>query len=196
MNQSSDPALLVIDVQEGLDEPRYGKRNNPDAEKRIADLLAAWRTTGRPVVHVKHMSVEPDSPLRPERPGNAIKKEALPIVGEPLFQKSVNSAFIGTGLEDYLRSKRIDSLVIVGLTTDHCISTSVRMAANLGFNVTLVADATATHPKRGPDGADYTAELVHSVELASLDGEFATVRNSSDILAEVGDAPLGALATP
>ena len=188
MNQSSDPALLVIDVQTGLDDPRYGTRNNPDAEKRIADLLAAWRATGRPVIHVQHMSTEADSPLRPERPGNAIKKEALPIAGEPLFQKQVNSAFIGTGLEAYLRSKGIDSVVIVGLTTDHCISTSVRMAANLGFNVTLVADATATHPKNRPDGAQYSAELVHSVELASLRGEFATVKNSSEVLAEVGDA--------
>jgi nicotinamidase-related amidase len=62
------------------------------------------------------------------------------------------------------------------------------MAANLGFNVTLVADATATHPKRGPDGAQYTADLVHRIEVASLNGEFAAVKNSAEVLAEVGDA--------
>ena len=190
MNQSADasPALLVIDVQQGLDNPRLGPRNNPDAEKRIADLLAAWRAAGRPVIHVQHMSVEPNSLLRPGLPGNTIKKEALPIAGEPLFQKNVNSAFIGTDLEKYLRSHGIENLVMVGLTTEHCISSSARMAANLGFNVTVVADATAAFGRRGFDGTHYSAELVHGVELASLKGEFATVRNSSEVLAEVGDS--------
>jgi len=190
VNQSADasPALLVIDVQQGLDNPRLGPRNNPDAEKRIADLLAAWRAAGRPVIHVQHMSVEPNSLLRPGLPGNTIKKEALPIAGEPLFQKNVNSAFIGTDLEKYLRSHGIENLVMVGLTTEHCISSSARMAANLGFNVTVVADATATFGRRGFDGTHYSAELVHGVELASLKGEFATVRNSSEVLAEVGDS--------
>ena len=77
---------------------------------------------------------------------------------------------------------------MVGLTTEHCISSSARMAANLGFNVTVVADATATFGRRGFDGTHYSAELVHGVELASLKGEFATVRNSSEVLAEVGDS--------
>jgi len=160
VNQSADasPALLVIDVQQGLDNPRLGPRNNPDAEKRIADLLAAWRAAGRPVIHVQHMSVEPNSLLRPGLPGNTIKKEALPIAGEPLFQKNVNSAFIGTDLEKYLRSHGIENLVMVGLTTEHCISSSARMAANLGFNVTVVADATATFGRRGFDGTHYSAE--------------------------------------
>jgi len=190
LNQSADvsSALLVIDVQQGIDNPRLGPRNNPEAEKRIADLLAAWRAAGRPVIHVQHMSVEPNSLLRPGLPGNAIKKEAQPIAGEPLFQKNVNSAFIGTDLEKYLRSQGIENLVMVGLTTEHCISSSARMAANLGFNVTVVADATATFGRRGFDGTHYSAELVHGVELASLSGEFATVRNSSEVLAEVGDS--------
>jgi len=191
MNPSADPsrpaALVVIDVQYGLDAPRLGARNNPDAEKRIADLLAAWREAGRPVIHVQHMSTEPQSQLRPGLPGNAIKKEALPIAGEPLFQKNVNSAFIGTGLEEYLRSQGIQSLVI-GLTTNHCISTSARMAANLGFNVTVVADATAAHEQRSYDGTQYSADVLHNAELASLNEEFAAIRNSSDLLAQVGDS--------
>ena len=190
MNPSADPsrpaALVVIDVQYGLDAPRLGVRNNPDAEKRIADLLAAWRETGRPVIHVQHMSTEPQSQLRPGLPGNAIKKEALPIAGEPLFQKNVNSAFIGTGLEEYLRSKGIQSLVMVGMTTNHCISTSARMAANLGFNVTIVADATAAHEQRSYDGTHYSGEALHNAELASLNEEFASIRKSSDLLADVG----------
>ena len=188
MNKSSDAALLVIDVQKGLDNPRLGPRNNPQAEQRIAELLAAWRGTGRPVIHVQHMSTEPQSLLRPGLPGNAIKDEALPTAGEPLFQKTVNSAFIGTDLEAYLRSRGIESLVMVGLTTEHCISSSARMAANLGFDVTVVADATATFGRRGHDGTQYSADLVHGVELASLNGEFATIRDSSDILADMGNS--------
>jgi nicotinamidase-related amidase len=188
VSHASEAALLVIDVQKGLDNPRLGSRNNPNAEKRIADLLAAWRAAGRPVIHVQHMSTEPESMLRPGLPGNAIKDEALPIAGEPLFQKQVNSAFIGTDLETYLRSRGIGSFVLVGLTTEHCISTTARMGANLGFDVTVVADATAAFEHRGYDGVQYSADQVHGTELAALNREFATVRNSSDVLAEVGDS--------
>ena len=186
MSLSSGPALLIIDVQQGLDEPRYGARNNPGAERRMADLLAAWRASGRPVIHVQHMSLEPDSALRPELPGNAFKPEVMPMPGEPVFQKHVNSAFIGTGLEAHLRANGIEELVVIGLTTDHCVSTTVRMAGNLGFTVTVVEDATATFERRGPDGTHYSADLMHRAALASLHDEFATVRTARDILADVG----------
>jgi nicotinamidase-related amidase len=176
-------ALVLIDVQQGLDHPKWGARNNPDAEKRMAELLGAWRAAELPVVHVQHLSVAPNSPLRPELPGNAFKAEALPIAGEPVFQKHVNSAFIGTELEAYLRSKAIDSVVVVGLTTDHCVSTTVRMAGNLGFKVTLVGDATATFERTGPDGEHYSADVMHRAALASLHGEFATVSTTSEVLA-------------
>ena len=191
MSLPSRAALLVIDVQKGLDGPRLGARNNPDAEQRIADLLAAWRATGRPVIHVQHMSLEPQSPLREGLPGNAIKAEAMPIAGEPLFRKNVNSAFIGTDLEEHLRANGIESLVMVGLTTDHCISSTARMAGNLGFEVTVVEDATATHERRGSDGTHYSADLMHGAALASLHGEFATVRSTHDILSAVGTAEVG-----
>jgi nicotinamidase-related amidase len=183
---SSRAALLLIDVQQGLDEPRWGVRNNPEAEQRIADLLAAWRASGRPVIHVQHLSLEPQSPLREDRPGHVFKPEALPVAGEPVFRKHVNSAFIGTGLEVYLRANQIADLVVVGITTDHCVSTTVRMAANLGFTVTLVEDATATFERRGPDGTQYPADLMHRVALASLHGEFATVRSARDVLVAAG----------
>lgn len=187
MSLSSRAALLVIDVQQGLDDPRLGARNNPVAEQRIADLLAAWRATGRPVIHVQHLSLEPQSPLREDAPGHAFKVEVLPRADEPVFRKHVNSAFIGTDLEAYLRTNGIEALVVVGLTTDHCVSTTTRMAGNLGFSVTVVEDATATFERRGQDGTHYSADLMHRVELASLQGEFATVRSSRDILADVGD---------
>lgn len=183
MSLSSGTALLLIDVQRGLDDPRCGARNNPDAEHRIAELLAAWRQAGRPVIHVQHLSLEPDSPLREDAPGHVFKSEAMPWADEPVFRKHVNSGFIGTGLEAHLRGRGIETLVVAGLTTDHCVSTTVRMAANLGFAVTVVEDATATFERRGPDGTHYSAELMHRSALASLHGEFARVRSVREILA-------------
>ena len=113
----SKTALLVIDVQKGLDDPSLGRRNNPDAEANMARLIAAWREGQRPLIHIKHNSTEPNSPLRPKLPGNAFKDEARPLPGEKQFSKTVNSAFIGTGLTEYLHEQGIDSLVVVGLTT-------------------------------------------------------------------------------
>ena len=175
-------ALIVIDVQKGLAEPSLGERNNPGAEANMERLLAAWRQRHWPVIHVRHCSLEADSPLRPELPGNAYKDEVAPLAGEKEFTKTVNSAFIGTGLEQYLRDNGILKLVIVGLTTDHCVSASTRMASDLGFDVILVTDATAAFERRGYDGVHYSAEQVHRVNLVSLDGEFCSLRSSAQLL--------------
>lgn len=178
--------LLIVDVQQGLADPRRGERNNPEAEHRMAELLAAWRASGRPVFHVQHMSREPGSPLRPGLPGNAIKDEVKPVEGEPLFQKSVNSAFIGTDLEAELRRCGYDTLIVFGLTTEHCVSTTVRMAGNLGFTTYVVADATAAFATTGRDGRRYSAAEVHELSLAILDGEFATVVDTGAVLSALG----------
>jgi nicotinamidase-related amidase len=182
----ADAALVLIDVQQGMDDPRWGPRNNKDAERHIARLLTSRRQGGRPVIHVQHLSREPDSPLRPERSGCAFKAETAPRGEEPIFQKQVNSAFIGTDLERHLRERGIEHLVVVGLTTDHCVSTSVRMASNLGFTVTVVADATATFDRVSFDGSHFTADEMHRLALASLHSEFATVRRSDEVLSAVG----------
>ena len=182
----SKTALLVIDVQKGFDDAAYwGRRNNPQAEANIARLIAVWREKARPLIHIKHNSTEPNSPLRPELPGNAFKDAVRPLPSEKQFSKTVNSAFIGTGLTDYLHEQGIDTLIVVGLTTDHCVSTSVRMAANLGFAVTLVGDATATHERIGYDGVHYAAEQIHKINLVSLGGEFCTIRTTDDLLQEI-----------
>ncbi|MEO1645163.1 MAG: cysteine hydrolase family protein [Chloroflexota bacterium] len=178
----ANTALLIIDVQNGFDAPQWGKRNNPNAEDNIVALLTAWREAKRPIYHVQHMSVLPDSPLRPGQIGNDFKPGAEPFRHEPQFQKTVNSAFIGTDLEIRLREDEITDLVIVGLTTNHCVSTSTRMAGNLGFNAWLVSDATATFERTAPDGTHYTAEVLHNVTLANLHGEFATVVDTQAVL--------------
>src|SRR5215813_1857316 len=166
MNElSKNAALVLIDVQKGFDDPYWGARNNPHAETKIAELLSAWRKTRRPVFHVQHLSTLERSPLHPSKPGSAFKEEVKPTTGEPVFQKNVNSAFIGTQLEESLRKQNIRTLVITGLTTPHCVSTSARMAGNLGFEVYLVGDAIAAFDVTGPDGTRYPAEQVHRVSL-------------------------------
>lgn len=171
----ANAALILIDVQKGFDIPYWGVRNNRSAEANIVRLLKTWRAASRPVIHVRHMSTESQSPLRPKQPGNDFKDEVRPEEHEHIEEKTVNSAFIGTGLERYLHSNKIETVVLVGLTTDHCVSTTTRMAANLGFHAYVVADACATFNRVGYDGANFTSEEVHACALASLHQEFANV---------------------
>lgn len=180
-------ALILIDFQYGFDDCEFwgGNRNNVDAEQNAARLVQLFRAKGRNVIHVKHCSTLPNSPLREGEPGNEIKVDVKPLSTERVFCKKVNSAFIGTGLLDYLNNKGISHLVFAGLTTDHCVSTSVRMAGNFGFNTTVVADACATFDKIGINGIKYTSELIHQTALASLLNEFASVRFTSDVLNDI-----------
>ena len=177
-------ALIIIDVQDGLDDPRLGKRNNPNAESNMALLLAEWRIQQHPIFHVQHMSTNPNSTLRPNQPGNAIKRIVAPQDDEPVIHKTVNNAFVGTDLENCLREEGIQAVVIVGLTTEHCVSTTVRMASDLGFTTYVVGDATACHDHNGYDGVYYPAETVHSIALVSLQDEFATILTTDQVLSE------------
>jgi nicotinamidase-related amidase len=184
-------ALLLIDWQEGMHDPKWGPRNNPEAEDKAERLLATWRRLDWPIYHVQHISNEPNSVFRAERPGSALMRFAVPRRGEPLIQKQVNSAFIGTDLERQLRSLGLDTLVLTGMQSDHCVSTTARMAGNLGFTVYLVEDATATFERVGYDGKVHRAEDVHSNNLASLHGEFATVVTTSRVLDAVVGSEVG-----
>lgn len=181
---NDNPALILIDIQKGFDDINYwgGERNNPEAEQNAGKLLAFWRKMGLPVFHAKHCSSNPNSRLAEGQPGNEFKDIVEPIEGEVIIKKNVNSAFIGTDLKERLELRNITKLVIVGLTTDHCVSTTTRMAGNFGFDTFLVEDATATFCKKGTKGQLYSAEIIHETAIASLMDEFATVLTTENLL--------------
>lgn len=175
-------ALILVDVQKGMDFPYWGPRNNPDAEENIGKLLTAFRNSGRAIIHIQHMSTEPQSPLRPGQIGNEFKEVATPLPNELVIQKSVNSAFIETNLDQVLQRQNIKVLVIAGITTNHCVSTTTRMAGNMGYEVYLSYDATHAFEFIGLDGNKISAQVMHDVGLAELHKEFATVVNTKEII--------------
>jgi nicotinamidase-related amidase len=184
---SSRPALIVVDVQRAFDEwEAAGKRrNNPGALARIVELLAAFRTSNAPIFHIRHASLRPNSSFAPGASGYPVKDEAREIEGEPVIVKRVNSAFIGTDLEHRLRAADIKTLVICGATTNHCVETTTRMAGNLGFDTCLVRDATWTFDRVGPDGDAHSAEDIHAMTLANLNGEFARIALAAEAIARL-----------
>jgi nicotinamidase-related amidase len=175
-------ALLVIDMQVGFDDPRWGRRNNPNAEVQARRLLDHWRKSGRQVVVVRHDSTDSASPLSVARPGNALKPGFEPRNGDWLVVKRVNSAFIGTDLDARLRAAGIAALTLAGLTTDQCVSTTARMASNFGFATTVVEDACACFAQTATDGRRVTAETIHLAHITTLHTEFARVVRLNQLL--------------
>jgi nicotinamidase-related amidase len=185
----TDAALIVIDLQKAIDHPRWGERNHPEAEKNVAALLAAWRRTGRPLYHIRHDSTEPASPYRPGQSGHGFKPETQPVAGEAVIAKTTNSAFIGTDLDRRLRAAGHRLLVVTGVITNNSVEATVRMAGNLGFDTYLVEDATFTFGRHDWRGTWRTADEVHAMSLANLDGEYCAVVSTRQILDAV-EAPI------
>jgi nicotinamidase-related amidase len=175
-------ALLVIDVQNAIDDPKWGRRGQPEAEAQIARLLGAWRERRLPVVHIKHDSTDPASPYRPGTPGNDFKSEVAPQVGEPVVDKRTNNAFIGTDLMDVLDELQVHSLVVTGVLLENSVDATVRMAANLGFEVIVPEDAVASIDRTDHRGKSWSAEDVHALALSVLDGEYAKISTSNAII--------------
>jgi len=179
-------ALLLIDFQTGFDAPGWGGRNNPGAEAAAGRLLAAFRDAGRPVIHLRHESREPGSPL--VGAGTAFRAGLEPRGDEPEITKHVNSALIGTDLEARLRAPGVAELVICGMTTPHCVSTTCRMAANLGFAVTLPHDACAAFAANADTGwapglSAPAPRDIHDAAVSALHGEFVTARPADAVIA-------------
>lgn len=182
MLQSSNPALISIDVQQAIDHFDSGYRNNPDAEKTIALLLEYWRRAGWPVAHVRHGSKFADSPYHPDSAYFGFKPQVVPVGEEAVFTKSENCAFIGTTLESWLNEQGISEVVICGVLTNNSVDTTVRVAAGLGYRVLVPHDATAAFPLQRLDGKFVPAEDVHWIFLSNLHGEYAQVVTAKSLL--------------
>lgn len=190
MTDPSRAALIPIDVQQGFDHAPWdrARRNNPAMEGNGQRLLAAWRERGAPLLHVRHDSIHAASPLHPSHPGHAFRPGFEPRAGEPVVAKSVNAAFIGTDLDLRLRRLGVTTLVLFGISTDMCVSTTARVGANLGYEVVVVGDACACFPAQGPDGAIVPADEIHRAHLATLHVEFARVLSTDALLAQLASA--------
>jgi nicotinamidase-related amidase len=183
-------ALIVVDVQQGFDDPVWGPRNNPACEEHVAALIDAWRAEGQPIVFVRHDSTEPGSPFTPGTPGNELRDI---LSGEPdlLVAKSVNSAFHGEpDLAEWLRGEDIERVVVCGVQTNMCCETTARVAANLDFDMTFVLDATHTFDLPAHDGGTITADELARVTASNLDPEFGRVVDTRQALAGLRGAPV------
>jgi nicotinamidase-related amidase len=175
-------ALIIIDMQKGMQSSTLPPRNNPWAEDNIARLLAAWRESGQPVVCVRHISRSPGSVFAPGQGGVEFQERFIPLPHEHVVEKNVPDAFINTGLERWLHARAIRQVVIAGVSTNNSVEATARTAGNLGFSTVVVADAAFTFDKRDFGGTLRSAEDVHLMALANLHGEYADVRSTGEVL--------------
>lgn len=175
-------ALIIIDMQQGMQSATLAPRNNPDAEHNILRLRAAWRQSGQAVVHVRHMSRDPLSVFFPGQPGAQFQTRFEPLDDEHVVEKNVPDAFIQTGLERWLHARAIGQLVLVGVSTNNSVESSARSAGNVGFATVVVSDATFAFDLRDFSGTLHSAQKVHEMALANLGNGYATVRSTAEIL--------------
>ena len=185
---ATNAALLIIDMQQGMNHPRLGRRNNPHAELQMQHLLHAWRRSQRPIVHVRHMSRSPDSVFWPGQPGCEFQPALCPLAHEQVLEKNVPDAFTATGLERWLHVRSIKQLVIVGVITNNSVEATARSGGNLGFEVIVAADACYTFDQTDLAGRLWPAEDVHALSLSNLAMDYARVIETAEILAAA--APL------
>jgi nicotinamidase-related amidase len=179
----SDTALILVDLQLAIDDPKWGPRNNPDADRHVAALLAAWRSAEMPVIHIRHDSTEANSPYRPGSLGHPFKPEAMPTGAEPVIGKSTNSAFIGTALDEVLTRRGMTTLAVCGVLTHNSVEATVRHAGNLGYRVFVPGDACRACAVTDLTGRRWPAEDVHQLSLAVMHGEYATVTDAAALVA-------------
>jgi nicotinamidase-related amidase len=175
-------ALIVIDMQKGMQSATLARRNNLNAEANIQRLLAHWRNTDLPVVHVRHMSRSPGSVFWPGQVGAEFQDALAPLVSEHVLEKNVTDAFANSGLERWLHVRGIKELVIVGVSTNNSVEATARSAGCLGFQTSVVSDATFTFDAPDLNGTIRAAEDIHLMSLSNLNGEYARVIETSGLL--------------
>lgn len=164
--------LLPVDMQIGFDGPKWPRRWNEALDENGLALLAAWRAARRPIIHVRHDSVTAGSALEPGSAGNALRPGFEPLPGEALVSKSVNSAFIGTDLDLRLRRLGARHVIVFGISTDMCVSTTIRTGANMGWDMALVPQACDCFDLPDGKGGTIRAEDIHAAHVATLGFEF------------------------
>jgi nicotinamidase-related amidase len=151
-------------------------------------LLAHWRGAGAPIIHVRHDSVQPGSSLAPGHWGNDFREGFAPQGDEPIVSKSVNSAFIGTDLDLRLRRLGAERIVVFGISTDMCVSTTIRTGANMGWTMTLVPDACDCFDLPDGKGGTIDAPAIQAAHVATPAAEFCTVATTAELLGAAEEA--------
>jgi nicotinamidase-related amidase len=175
-------ALIIIDMQKGMQIATLGRRNNLQAEANIQQLLVRSRSLNLPIVHVRHMSRSRDSVFWPGQVGAEFQDAFLPLDSEHVMEKNVTDAFANSGLEGWLLARDIKDLVIVGVSTNMSVEATARSAGSLGFRTAVVSDATFTFDRADISGAMRTAEEIHLMSLTNLSGEYAEIVETAVLL--------------
>ncbi|MEE9313928.1 MAG: cysteine hydrolase family protein [Rhizobiaceae bacterium] len=182
--------LVIIDMQLAMDDPRYGVRGQLDAEANMVNLLSHWRELGNAVVHIQDNSLDPESPYYPGKPSHAFKPELTPLDHETVIEKQTNNAFIGTDLMAVLEEIGSHELIMCGVHLDQCVESTVRMAGNLGFMVFLPQDCVICVDRTDINGKKWSSEDVHALTLGILNGSYAKVVKSTELMMDTGNATI------
>ena len=182
MRLPADATLIVIDVQEAIDDPRWGPRNNPGAEANIAALIAAWRTEELPIIHVRHDFGRTGLALRAGLARTSVQGLRHAARGRARRRKDNQQRLRRHGPRGHARRTRRDDAGLCGVLTPNSLEATARHAGNLGYQAFVVADASWAVDKVDLRGRRWPAEDVHALSLAHLHGEYATVVATSATL--------------
>ena len=138
-------ALLVIDAQDSFKVgPRWAKRNNLSFENNVSALVEAYRAANLPVVFFLH--TDSDEAFAKDSPSFQLMDFLKPRKDEPVMVKNTRNCFTSTTLQPYLIGKGVRRLSITGIQMEQCCETTARIAADLGYAVDFVTEATMTFP--------------------------------------------------
>ncbi|MCP4621974.1 MAG: cysteine hydrolase [bacterium] len=177
-------ALIIIDIQNDYFPNGLMELEEPVAAAENArKALMFFRDKGKPLYHIRHENLQPDAPFfLPETYGNQIHELVEPLPHEPVIMKHFPNSFRATELLEKLKEQDIEKLVIVGMMTLMCVDATVRAAFDLGFECTVLHDATAATTLQF-EGETIPAAHVHGTFLAALAMGYAQVVSTDAFLA-------------
>ena len=142
INQS---ALLVIDAQDSFKAgPRWERRDNHQFEMKVDALIQAYRDAHLPVVYFLH--TDNDEAFSRDSRYFKLMDFIKPRPDEPVMIKNTRNCFTSTTLQPYLIEKGVRRVGITGIQMEQCCETTARVAADLGYAVDFVTEATMTFP--------------------------------------------------